>query len=289
MPELPEVETVRRGLSPIVKGSKIIAAKLGNKGLRFPFPFALAHGLEGRSIIDLARRGKYLLFHLDNDKVFLSHLGMSGSWRIQDNLSEAATGKNPLHDHIVLSLQNSELQQAVKLIYNDPRRFGFVDFFALADTKTQPNLCNLGIEPLSDELTVEYLQEAFAKKKAPIKNVLLDQSIVAGLGNIYVCEVLFDIGISPFRPANTLASKDAVNIKLLAAMISSIKAILCKAIEAGGSTLKDHIKTDGSLGYFQHSFAVYGRENADCSRCGGLITRVAMAGRSSFYCSGCQS
>jgi formamidopyrimidine-DNA glycosylase len=284
MPELPEVETVRRGLEPHMVGARIETAEVTRAGLRYPFPEDFAARLAGRGIVSLGRRSKYLLAELDDDSLWLSHLGMTGSFRVGDATPGAFAlprGKDAAHDHVRLVLSNGDA-----VVYNDPRRFGFMDLFPLAEAETHPRLLGLGPEPLSNAFSPAVLLEALAGRAAPIKAVLLDQRTVAGLGNIYVAEALWRAAISPEAEARTVAAEPA----RVALLHAAIREVLEAAIAAGGSTLRDHRQADGSLGYFQHTFAVYGRDGEPCGRpgCGGTVTRIRQSGRSTFFCELCQ-
>ncbi|EJF87445.1 formamidopyrimidine-DNA glycosylase [Bartonella vinsonii subsp. arupensis OK-94-513] len=288
MPELPEVETVRRGLEPIVTGAKILSVTLNRRDLRFPFPEAFSERLMGRTIIEVGRRAKYLLFHLSQNETILSHLGMSGSWRIEDERQTSSlTEKFVRHDHFVMDIQVKD-GKVYHLTYNDVRRFGFM---LLVDTNRlyeHPLLKKLGLEPMSHAFSGSYLQKAFVNKKISLKGVLLDQSIVAGLGNIYVCEALWRSRLSPQRGAFTLALKTVHAREFADSLAQNIHDVISEAIVSGGSSLRDYVHVDGSLGYFQHAFSVYGREGKECLKCGTPIIRILQLGRSSFYCSQCQ-
>ncbi|MBB5073414.1 formamidopyrimidine-DNA glycosylase [Bartonella callosciuri] len=290
MPELPEVETVRCGLEPVVTDAKIISITLNRRDLRFPFPEKFSERLMGRMIVGLGRRAKYLLFHLSQNETILSHLGMSGSWRIEDNFLRKTlfpTEKFVRHDHFIMDIQAKD-GKIYRLIYNDTRRFGFM---LLVDTRKlydHPLLKKLGIEPMSNAFSGRYLQEAFVNKKISLKSVLLDQSIVAGLGNIYACEALWRSRLSPQRGAFTLALKTKHARELADSLANNIRNVITEAILSGGSSLRDYMHVDGSLGYFQHTFSVYGREDKECLQCGTPIIRILQSGRSSFYCSQCQ-
>lgn len=290
MPELPEVETVRRGLEPVVTGAKIISVTLNRRDLRFPFPEAFSERLIGRKIIEIGRRAKYLLFHLSQDETVLSHLGMSGSWRVEDDFlkkTSPVTEKFFRHDHFVMDIQARD-GKVYHLTYNDVRRFGFM---LLVDTNRlyeHPLLKKLGLEPMGDAFSGHYLQEVFLNKKISLKGVLLDQSIVAGLGNIYVCEALWRSRLSPQRRAFTLALKTIRAREVADSLAQNIRNVIAEAILSGGSSLRDYMHVDGSLGYFQHAFSVYGREGKECLQCGTPIVRILQSGRSSFYCSQCQ-
>ncbi|MCZ2158092.1 bifunctional DNA-formamidopyrimidine glycosylase/DNA-(apurinic or apyrimidinic site) lyase [Bartonella sp. 220] len=290
MPELPEVETVRRGLEPVVTGAKITSVTLHRKNLRFPFPEAFSKRLIGRTIIELDRRAKYLLFHLSHNETILSHLGMSGSWRIEDDLlgtTSSVPDKLVKHDHFVMDIQVKD-GKVYHLIYNDVRRFGFMLLVETGRLYEHPLLKKLGLEPMSNAFSGRYLQKAFVNKKISLKGVLLDQSIVAGLGNIYVCEALWRSRLSPQRGAFTLALKNVRARELADSLAQNIRDVISEAILSGGSSLRDYVQVDGSLGYFQHAFSVYGREGKECLQCGTPIIRILQLGRSSFYCSQCQ-
>ncbi|WP_273759891.1 bifunctional DNA-formamidopyrimidine glycosylase/DNA-(apurinic or apyrimidinic site) lyase [Bartonella sp. ML70XJBT.G] len=290
MPELPEVETVRRGLAPVITGAKILSVTLHRKDLRFPFPEAFSERLVGRTIIELGRRAKYLLFHLSENETILSHLGMSGSWRIEDDLLKEAsstTKKFVKHDHFVMDIQAKD-GKIYHLTYNDVRRFGFMLLVDTSKLYEHLLLKKLGIEPISHAFSGCYLQRVFVNKKTSLKGVLLDQSIIAGLGNIYVCEALWRSRLSPQRGAYTLASKTIRAREYADSLAQNIRHVISEAILSGGSSLRDYMHVDGSLGYFQHAFSVYGREGKGCLQCGTPIIRILQLGRSSFYCSQCQ-
>lgn len=285
MPELPEVETIRRGLVSLVEGARIISVRLARPDLRFPFPSGL-ESIAGTRIEAIGRRAKYLLFNLSDGRVLLSHLGMTGAWRVDATAPAEPTRLNPAgravaHDHLLIGISRDGADGT--LIYNDPRRFGYL--VLAASTGEAKELDNLGPEPLGNSFSPEHLGAAVAGRKAPIKAVLLDQRVVAGLGNIYVCEALWRSGIAPTRAAGTL---DAAEI---AALVTAIREVLADAIVAGGSTLRDFVSAEGATGYFQHSFDVYGRAGDPCRRpgCSGTIARIVQSGRSSFYCPDCQS
>lgn len=279
MPELPEVETVRRGLAPALEGRRLKTVTLNRGDLRFPFPPSFAARLTGSRIGRLNRRAKYLLGELDSGETLLIHLGMSGSFRVEESDPGAFAhprSLDPKHDHVIF-----ETEAGQRVVFNDPRRFGFMTLIG-AD-ETSPYLEGLGPEPLSNSFNAPALSEAMAGKRSPVKAVLLDQRVVAGLGNIYVCEALFRARISPRRLAKNIGPARAERLA------ASVKAVLNEAIEAGGSSLRDHAATDGALGYFQHGFRVYGREGEPCRVCGTSIARIVQSGRSSFYCPSCQS
>jgi formamidopyrimidine-DNA glycosylase len=291
MPELPEVETVRRGLAPAMLGARIEKVELRRPDIRFPFPDAFAKRLTGRRIIEVNRRAKYLLFQLDSGETLIVHLGMSGSFRMEKTVVSTPgkfrheRSKDPKHDHVVLVLDSGWV-----VTYNDPRRFGFMD---LAPTKTldqHPRMRGLGAEPLAPEFDAHCLAKLFAGARTSLKAGLLDQKRIAGLGNIYVSEVLFRAGLSPSRPASILANARGAPTKAAAAVAKAIRDVLEEAVEAGGSTLRDHRQANGELGYFQHVFKVYDREGLRCvrERCRGIVARITQSGRSTFYCSKCQ-
>jgi len=269
MPELPEVETIRRGLAPRLIGRRIVRVALNRPDLRFAFGPGFTAGLTGQKILGVDRRAKYLLIALENGAVLLSHLGMTGRYSFD---SETAP-----HDHVSFHLDDGG-----RLVYNDPRRFGFMELIAPGALPHNRFLAGLGIEPLGNELSGAYLAEKFAGRKTPLKSALLDQRIIAGLGNIYVCEALFRAGLSPRRLAGTLRGARAEKLALV------IRNVLQDAIAAGGSTLRDYAAADGRPGYFQHGFDVYDRAGEPCKRCGKKIARIVQSGRSSFFCPACQ-
>ncbi len=296
MPELPEVETVIRGLRPVMEGARISRVEVRRRGLRFPFPQRLGPRLEGRTIVALARRAKYILMTLDNDTVLLSHLGMTGRYVVE--LAETGDGpgqrhneavENAPHEHVVFYLAGRAGKPGARIGYIDPRRFGIMDLVEPGGLDSHRLLAGLGVEPLGPGLTIDYLRSAFAGKRAPLKAALLDQRIIAGLGNIYVCEALHRAGLSPERSAGSLAGARAS--KRLNRLMDAIVRTLSDAIEAGGSTLRDFSATDGSLGYFQHSFGVYDRENQPCPspQCGKPVKRIVQSGRSTYFCPACQN
>ncbi|WP_337268167.1 bifunctional DNA-formamidopyrimidine glycosylase/DNA-(apurinic or apyrimidinic site) lyase [Oryzifoliimicrobium ureilyticus] len=295
MPELPEVETVRLGLAPAMEGRLIDSLELRRPDLRFPLPKGLAQEAAGRRIVALGRRAKYLLIDLDNGRTIISHLGMSGSFRIETEKEGATPGifhhersKDERHDHVVFHL--SSAGEKLRVIYNDPRRFGFMDIADRASLDEVAFFKDMGPEPTGNALSSAYLATRFRDKTQPLKTALLDQRLIAGLGNIYVCEALWRSQLSPLRKARTLVAKNGRALPRLAELEEAIRAVISDAIAAGGSSLRDHIRTDGSLGYFQHSFSVYDREEAPCPRqsCTGIVRRIVQAGRSTFYCPVCQ-
>ncbi|NNE21406.1 MAG: bifunctional DNA-formamidopyrimidine glycosylase/DNA-(apurinic or apyrimidinic site) lyase [Rhizobiales bacterium] len=296
MPELPEVETVKRGLQPAMQNRRIEFVELRRADLRFPFPQGFAERLQGRRISTLTRRAKYILAHLDSGDVLIMHLGMSGRFTVfapegsSQNLGEfyylqgADTAGNGAHDHVVITLDDG-----AKLVYTDPRRFGMMDLCPEGDLDRHRLLASIGIEPLGNELNAAYLHDALKGRKTPLKAALLDQRIIAGLGNIYVCEALHRSGLSPKRLAGTLSRNRKVDERL-ERLSSAIRSILNEAIEAGGSTLRDYASTDGNSGAFQQLFSVYDREDEDCPKpdCSGTVQRIVQSGRSTFYCTSCQ-
>lgn len=292
MPELPEVETVRRGLEPFVTGALIAHVAVNRGDLRFPFPRNFARRLTGQRIEAIGRRAKYLLFSLSGGQIWLSHLGMTGSWTIEAGADLAVSRHRPApngaaHTHLVVTLEQTDGTRAT-ISYADARRFGFMDLFA--DPADCAFLSDLGPEPLGNEFGAAHLARAFAGKKAPIKAALLDQRIVAGLGNIYVCEALFRAAISPRRRASTLVARSGAPREPLERLAEAIRGVLIEAIAAGGSTLRDFRAASGELGYFQHRFEVYDREGEHCLRpaCTGTVRRIVQSGRASFYCPVCQ-
>ncbi len=293
MPELPEVETVRRGLAPYLEGATIEAVRLNRPNLRFPFPADFAQQLTGQTIKSVNRRAKYLLVELTGGTIWLSHLGMTGNFALSDReievpsryFSSPPTGK---HDHVEMVLTRSGEAPAT-LIYSDPRRFGFMDIYS--DSADCPFLADLGPEPLGNQFTAAHLAARFLKRKTPIKSALLDQRNVAGLGNIYVCEALWRAKIAPQTPAHKLVAPNGAPTAKLEDLARAIRAVLEAAIAAGGSTLKDFRNSDGQSGYFQHSFDVYDRQDEACRtpNCSGIVARIVQSGRSSFFCPTCQS
>ena len=286
MPELPEVETMRLGLSPVMTGARFLKVEARRPDLRFPLPKAFARRLAGAEVQSLSRRGKYLIAPLSTGESLIMHLGMSGHFRVEQKgapcggaVLESQNGKNPKHDHIIFELSGAG---RARIIYNDPRRFGFMDLASTRSLSRCRHFRNMGLEPLGEEFTEQALIDAFATRQAPVKTALLDQRAIAGLGNIYVCEALFRAKISPRRKAATIRGSRAARLS------KAIVAVLRDAIEAGGSSLRDYAKTDGRSGYFQHKFDVYDRANEKCRLCGSSIRRIVQSGRSTFYCPRCQ-
>lgn len=295
MPELPEVETVRRGLAPVMEGGVIERAVINRPGLRFPFPENFVARLEGQKVLSVGRRAKYLVLDLESGEVLVMHLGMSGSYRIELAEGVIAPGvfhhprsEAQKHDHVIFSVDGSHGR--VSIIYNDPRRFGYMDLVARSEMETHKHFANIGIEPTGNELDGAAISKLFAGKTAPLKAALLDQSLIAGLGNIYVCEALWQAGLSPQRKATTITRKDGKATKRTDLLATSIREIIARAIEAGGSSLRDHKQTDGTMGYFQHTFNVYDQEGKPCKSegCTSSIKRIVQSGRSTFYCPSCQ-
>jgi formamidopyrimidine-DNA glycosylase len=291
MPELPEVETVMRGLAPALVGARINQVEQRRANLRFAFPERFAARLEGKRVNALTRRAKYILVELDSRETLIMHLGMSGSFRVED-AGEARPGqfhhprsKLAAHDHVVLHLSGGK-----RVTYNDPRRFGFMLLATTSELAAHPLFAEVGIEPLGEAFDAQALARLLAGKAAPLKAALLDQKLIAGLGNIYVCEALHRAALSPLRAAGSIVTAKGAPKAGARRLAEAIPAILEEAIRAGGSTLRDHQGADGALGYFQHSFAVYGKEGAACPRprCRGTIARIVQSGRSTFYCPTCQ-
>jgi formamidopyrimidine-DNA glycosylase len=296
MPELPEVETVRRGLANAMLGHRIVKVKLKRLDLRFPLPRDFALRIEGRTVQAVDRRAKYIIAALSGGESLLMHLGMSGRFTIfrtdgkASNLGEfyvedaAGPGGRGIHDHVVFMLDDG-----TSIVYTDPRRFGVMDLVPAAELGSHRLMKHLGVEPLGTQLTARYLARAFAGRSAPLKAALLDQSLVAGLGNIYVCEALFRSGLSPARRVGTLV-KNQMPDPRLGKLIREIRSVLHKAIDAGGSTLRDYAGADGTTGTYQHRFSVYGRLGKPCPKrgCTGTIRRLVQSGRSTFYCPVCQ-
>jgi formamidopyrimidine-DNA glycosylase len=288
MPELPEVETVRRGLAPVMEGATILGADIRRADLRFPFPERFGERLAGRRVEALGRRAKYLTADLDGGEVLVMHLGMSGSFRIEKEVVgefHHERSRDAAHDHVVLSLSSG-----ATVTYNDPRRFGFMLLVSRATLADHPLFASLGVEPVGNALSAEHLAQAFEGKAAPLKAALLDQSIIAGLGNIYVCEALYRSGLSPKRAAGSLVTRGGAPSVRLERLVPVIREVIAEAIEAGGSSLRDHAQPSGELGYFQKQFLVYDREGEACLKpgCGTIVRRLVQSNRSTFYCPTCQ-
>ena len=286
MPELPEVETVRGGLEPAMVGARFTRVEQRRPDLRFPFPERFTERLVGQEVQGLGRRAKYLLADLSSGEVLVMHLGMSGRFLVTQGGATRMPGEfhhehggESAHDHVVFHLSNG-----AKVTYNDARRFGFMDLVPRAEIETCRHFSGMGIEPLGNELSGETIARLFKAKRTPLKAALLDQRLIAGLGNIYVCEALYRAGLNPEAPAGSVSGVKA------AELAGIIRAVLQEAVAAGGSTLRDHAQVDGSLGYFQHTFRVYDREGEPCVTpgCGDQVTRLVQGGRSTFYCPTCQ-
>ncbi len=292
MPELPEVETVRRGLAPFMEGATIAHVELRRANLRFPFPEAFAERLTGRRVDTLDRRAKYLMARLDSGVTLAMHLGMTGRFTIEPPGGVANIpgdfvyqfGRNAIHDHVLFALDNG-----AAIRFNDARRFGYMTLIEGRED-VHPLFADMGVEPLGDGLTPHYLARRAAGKSAPLKSFLLDQRIIAGLGNIYVCEALFRARLRPTRAAGALATKSGAPTLACERLVEAIPVILEAAILAGGSSLRDFAGASGAPGYFQHTFSVYGRTGEPCLRagCGGVVERLVQSGRSSFFCPRCQ-
>lgn len=291
MPELPEVETVRRGLEPVMVGRRIVRLETRRPDLRFPFPPGFTDRLQGRRIERLERRAKYLLAAIESGETLIMHLGMTGRFTIEDEQRAEALGQyvygeggDPRHDHVVFHLGSG-----ARVTYNDARRFGFMVLAEEGALERHPLISGLGPEPMGNNFNEIYLAERAAAKKVNLKAFLMDQRVVAGLGNIYVCEALHRAQLSPDREAATLARGRQARSRS-GALASAIKGVLHDAIEAGGSTLRDYRHADGTSGAFQERFLVYGREDEPCLRegCRGRLRRIVHSGRSTFYCPVCQ-
>ncbi|MBL1437130.1 MAG: bifunctional DNA-formamidopyrimidine glycosylase/DNA-(apurinic or apyrimidinic site) lyase [Rhodobacteraceae bacterium] len=275
MPELPEVETVMRGLMPVMDGQQIVRAEVRREGLRWPFPEHFGARLTGARVEGMQRRAKYILMALDSGESLLVHLGMSGKVTID----ESGALPPEKHDHVILDMANG-----VRILFNDPRRFGSLDLLETTSRDNHKLLKALGPEPLGNSFNAAYFSARLKGRKTPIKSAMLDQKIVAGLGNIYVCEALWRAGIAP------QSSSAVLKPARVSTLVGHIRDVLSEAIAAGGSSLKDYRQANGELGYFQHSFKTYGREGEPCLKpaCGGEIARITQSGRSSFYCPRCQ-
>jgi formamidopyrimidine-DNA glycosylase len=292
MPEMPEVETVRRGLAPVMEGARFAKVEQRRPDLRFPFPQDFAKRLKGRKVERLERRAKYLIAWLDDGEALAMHLGMSGRFTVENGAARDTPGAfaheaggDARHDHIVFTMSNRAV-----IRYNDARRFGYMTLIEPGGMETHPLFKGLGVEPLGPEMTPAWLAARATGRAQPLKAFLLDQRVIAGLGNIYVCEALHRAALSPLRSASVLAAKDGRPSAAGRKLTEAIRAVLEDAVAAGGSSLRDYRQADGSLGYFQHTFRVYGREGQVCPRrsCGGMIERRVQNGRSTFYCPRCQ-
>jgi formamidopyrimidine-DNA glycosylase len=292
MPEMPEVETVRRGLQPVMEGARFTKVEAHRGDLRWPLPQDFAARLQGKTVEGLGRRAKYLLADLSSGDVLLMHLGMSGSFRVAHTQKESTPGgyyhdrsQRAAHDHVVFHMSSG-----ARISFNDPRRFGMMKLVPRAELDKEPLLRALGPEPLGNEFDAAMLAHACKGKKTSLKAALSDQRVVAGLGNIYVCEALNRARLSPKRRASTIATKAGAPNERAERLVDGIKAVLKDAIAAGGSSLRNHRRTDGELGDFQHNFRVYDREGKPCPTrgCPGTIKRIVQTGRSTFFCPVCQ-
>ena len=287
MPELPEVETVRRGLAPAMEGARFARVEVRDRRLRWPLAKDFEKRITGQTVEGLGRRAKYLLADLSSGEVLVMHLGMSGSFRVGADAKPGVyyheKSKSTAHDHVVFHMSNG-----ATVTFNDPRRFGSMKLVPRAKIDSEPLLRSIGPEPLGNEFDAAMLAKACVGKKTSLKAALLDQRVVAGLGNIYVCEALLRAHLSPKRLASTIADRNGKPNERAAALVDAIKGVLKDAIEAGGSSLRDHRRTDGALGDFQHNFRVYDREGEPCPSCKGKIKRIVQTGRSTFYCPHCQ-
>jgi formamidopyrimidine-DNA glycosylase len=294
MPELPEVETVRAGLEPVLRGRRFVRVEQRRKDLRFPLPERFAERLVGRRVLRLDRRAKYILAHLDDGEVLAMHLGMTGRFTVSARRSGKATqlgefthehGGDAKHDHLVFTMSGGAV-----VTYNDVRRFGYMTLIPESELERDAFFHGLGVEPLGEELTPAYLAKRAAGRKADLKSLLMDQRIIAGLGNIYVCEALFRARLDPWKPASRLATKTGKPTPAAQCLVPHIKGVLLDAIRAGGSTLRDYKQANGDIGSFQNQFSVYGREGQPCLRpdCRGTVRRNTQGGRSTFFCPTCQ-
>jgi formamidopyrimidine-DNA glycosylase len=292
MPELPEVETVVRGLAPVLTGATVVRVDQRRADLRFPFPEHFVQRLTGRCVREVGRRAKYILADLDDGTVLAMHLGMTGSFRIERDAEASTPGRyhrernrDERHDHVVLHLGD-----ATRVTYNDPRRFGFMTLVGADELPRHPLFRDIGVEPLGPDFHAAGLARLLHGKAAPLKAALLDQTLIAGLGNIYVCEALHRAGLSPRRAAGTIVRADGSPTARAMRLATAIREVLEEAIVAGGSTLRDYRRPDQSLGTFQHGFRAYDREGAACTTpgCSSLIGRIVQNGRSTFFCGACQ-
>jgi formamidopyrimidine-DNA glycosylase len=291
MPELPEVETVRRGLAPAMEDARFEHVEARRRDLRWPLPKNFAQALEGQTVTGLGRRAKYLLADLSSGDVLLMHLGMSGSFRVTNGTKTTPgayyhdRSNDETHDHVIF-----QMSSGARIAFNDPRRFGCMKLISRAKLEHEPLLRALGPEPLGNAFDAAMLAMACKGKKTSLKAALSDQRVVAGLGNIYVCEALHRARISPKRMASTIATKSGAPNERAEKLVDAIKIVLNDAIKAGGSSLRDHRQTSGALGMFQHNFRVYDREGQRCPtpNCPGATKRIVQTGRSTFFCPGCQ-
>ena len=294
MPELPEVETVRAGLEPVLRGRRFVRVEQRRENLRFPLPERFAERLTGRKVFKLDRRAKYILIHLDSAEVLAVHLGMTGRFTVSRRGKHEALqlgefthehGHYDKHDHLVFTMSGGAV-----VTYNDARRFGYMTLIPESEIAQDAYFRGLGVEPLSDELDPAYVARRARDRKSDLKAFLMDQRIVAGLGNIYVCEALFRARLDPWKLAGRLATPGGKPTPAAERLVPAIKSVLQDAIRAGGSTLRDYKQANGELGTFQHAFQVYGREGQPCARpgCRGTVRRKTQGGRSTFYCPACQ-
>jgi formamidopyrimidine-DNA glycosylase len=292
MPELPEVETVRRGLQPVMEGARFLRVEARRPDLRFPLSPDFAKRLVRHTVAGLGRRGKYLLADLSSGEVLLMHLGMSGSFRVLANEATGIPGnfhhdrsKDQNHDHVVFEMSSGAI-----VTFNDPRRFGFMELIPRGELEAHRSIRSLGPEPLGNAFDAAMLAAACARKQTSLKAALSDQRVVAGLGNIYVCEALHRARLSPNRAASVLAARSGMPSRRAERLVDAVRAVLQDAIAAGGSSLRDHRQTDGQLGYFQHKFRVYDRAGKPCvtPQCRGIVRRIVQGGRSTFFCPVCQ-
>ncbi|AHA28371.1 bifunctional DNA-formamidopyrimidine glycosylase/DNA-(apurinic or apyrimidinic site) lyase [Candidatus Liberibacter americanus] len=293
MPELPEIETIRRNLTPIMENMLLTELCLHRKNLRFDFPENFSSLVKNKKIIRVSRRAKYFIIELEGDMSIIVHLGMSGSFIVESKTTSTIINKNiikdPRHNHVIISIENDDKTLKYRIIYNDPRRFGFMDLAKTSLIEKYPPFAKMGPEPIDINFNTEYLTNQFYKRKSSIKNALLNQQIVSGLGNIYVCEALWRAKLSPMQNVKSLAQENISTNFKLSKLIEEIRNVLFDAINAGGSSLRDYIHADGSIGRFQNSLAVYGRTGEACpANCGQFISRIVQSGRSTFYCSHCQ-
>jgi len=294
MPELPEVETVRRGLAPVLVGHKLTRVEQRRADLRFPLPHDFAARLSGRKVERLERRAKYLIAHLSGGDALIMHLGMTGRFTVHPGAGKRGarvgrfmhdSGADQKHDHVIFHTEEGAL-----ITYNDARRFGYMLLVPETELSQHPLMRGLGVEPLGPDLTADYLARRASGKAVDLKAFLSDQRIIAGLGNIYVCEALFRAGLAPKRPAASLATRQGRPTERARRLVAAIREVLKAAIAAGGSSLRDYRHADGALGEFQHAFAVYDREGEACVRpgCRGVVRRIVQSGRSTFFCPKCQ-
>jgi formamidopyrimidine-DNA glycosylase len=293
MPELPEVETVRRGLEPAMQDARLVKVEVRRGDLRWPLPKDFVQRLQGKTVTGVGRRAKYLLVDVSSGDVLIMHLGMSGSFHVFRKAGGAKAlgryyherAKHAAHDHVVFYMSSGAI-----VTFNDPRRFGSMKIVARTALEAEPLLRALGPEPLGNAFDAAMLARACKGKKTSLKTALLDQRVVAGLGNIYVCEALHRARLSPKRMASTVATKTGAPNERAERLVEAIKAVLNDAIKDGGSSLRDHKLTDGEIGMFQHHFRVYGREGEKCrtAGCSGTVKRIVQNGRSTFYCPACQ-